>query len=604
MAAEQGQVAEVAQVAQVDPDDLAEVGNEGHEQWQLARLLLRMSWPLRWRLVLMIGLTLGRAASLAFVVFFLHDAIASLTPANGIIDYGAFVRAAGALLLCQLGAAVCQYLGDEAQRWFLSGVEVSTFEWAVSRLVLLPADYFRTRSLVKFVLHLDKLQLAVRAFLNAVTTVGTRCCVIGGIVIGIVTQAPLFAVIGLSALLVVTLIVWRRTRQLRALAREELRSDLGFIDRVLAIFSNLHDLHGFGLRERALEQFDDACATWTSRTLRMSRIQTGVAAWINIAGILILAAVLGGVLWLGNGAASALTAFAALGLLLEPLSEVVRINTVMQTKVAKLSDILQFNDGRLSERQQQSGLVELSEPITHLRLENVGYALKDVPILQGVSFDARQGEIIGIIGRSGAGKTTLANVLLRLLDPTEGRMLVNGTDARDISLASFWRQASAITQLPCRIEGTLAEEVSLVQPRATDADVVSVLKEAGIDSDLRSQCLESPHLHDAGAQTAWHTRSLQQRVEWARLWLRPAHLVVLDEPTSLCDPALEQRFLQSLLRRRRGWITFLISHRPATLAVCDRLIVVESGRVVAEGPRAEMLARWLPALEHEGALAG
>lgn len=588
---------------QIDPDDLVDDADSGSEERQLAKLLLRMSWPLKGRLAVMISLTLGRAGCMSFVVFYLHGAITSLTPANGPIDFTLFAWAAGCLLLFQLGAAICQYLGDEAQRWFLSGVEVSTFQWAVSRLVLLPADYFRTRSLLKFVLHLDKLQLAVRAFMNMITTVGTRVLVIGGIVIGVVAQSPMFALVGLTTLLAITFVVWRRTRKLRLLAREELRSDLGFIDRVLAIFSNLHDLHGLGLHDQALEQFDEACGTWTARSLRMSQIQTGVGAWINVSGILVLAGVLGGVLLLGHGAAGALTAFAALGMLLEPLSEVVRIKTVMQTKVAKLSDILQFNDGRLSERQQHSGQVELTEPITHLRLENVGYALQGVPILQGVNLEARQGEIIGLIGRSGAGKTTLANLILRLLDPTTGRVLVNGRDLNEISLSSFWRQASAITQVPCRVEGTIADEVSLVRPEASDAEVTGALEEAGIEPGLRHQHLDSEHLHDGG-QAMWHTRSLQQRVEWARIWLRPARLVVLDEPTSLCDPALEQRFLQSLLRRRGEWITFLISHRPATLAVCDRLIVIDAGRVVAEGPRGEMLGRWLPTLETEGARAG
>jgi len=589
--------------ATVEPDDLSDGPDSGSEEWQLIKLLVRMSWPLRGRLALMTLLTLGRAACLAFFVVFLDETIRSLGSAEG-TDYRGFILAAGALLLCQLGAAVCQYLGDESQRWFLAGVEFSTFQWAVSRLIMLPADYFRTRSLLKFVLHLDKLQLAVRAFMNMVTTVATRLVMIVGIVSAVVVQAPAFAAIGLSLLLIVTLLVWRRTRNLRMLAKEELRSDLGFIDRVLAIFTNMHDLQGMGLREKALEQFDEACGTWTARTLRMSRIQTSVAAYINVAGILILAVILGGALWLGSSAASALTAFASLGMLLEPLSELVRVKTTMQTKVAKLSDILQFNDGRLSERQQQSGNLQLNEPIARIELDGVGYALKDVPILQDISFRAEAGEIIGVIGRSGAGKTTLANVILRLLDPTSGRILVNGVDARELALPSFWAQASAITQVPCRLEGTIAEEVALVQPHATETEIIAALREAGIDPDLRHEKLDGKHLQENQGKTAWHTRSLQQRLEWARLWLRPARLVVLDEPTSLCDPALEQRFLQSLLQRRAGWITFLISHRPATLAVCDRLLVIEAGRLVAEGTRAEILARWLPTLEEEGARAG
>lgn len=568
---------------------------------RLAWLLVQIGWPFRYRLALTGLLAACRAGCLALLVFFLDHTLRRLDPE--ILQSAPlplFLAVAG-LLACQLGAAVCQYLSDETQRWFLAGVEVATFRWATERLLLLPADYFRTRSLVKFVLHLDKLQLAVRAFLSMVTTAATRLVVIVGVVSTVLVQAPLHAAIGLALLASLSFLAWQRMSRLRQLAREELRTDLGFIDRVLVIFSNLHDLHGLGLREQALSQFDEACSAWTARTLRMARIQAGGAAVINVLGIVLLALAVGVVLLTGAAAASAMTAFVSMTMLLEPLGELVRIQIAMQTKVAKLGDIFQFNEGRFSERRQHDAGTPLAEPITSLRLEQVGYELSGVPLLSEINLEARQGEIIGIIGRSGAGKTTLAHVILRLLDPTTGRILVNGRDAREISLASFWQQASAVTQVPVRLEGTLAEEVAWVYPQASPEAVIEALREAGIDPNLRHE-----HLDRLGERTTavWHTRSLQQRVEWARVWLRPASLVVFDEPTSLCDSALEQRFLHSLLQRRHRWITFLISHRPATLAVCDRLIVIDHGRIVAEGPRTQILARWLPTLEAEGVRAG
>lgn len=581
---------------QPDERDVAEASI-----WHLGLLLLRMSWPFRGRFLLTALLAAGRASCLALLVYSLDKTVQHVTPEALQQAPLHLLLAAAGVLACQLGAAVCQYFSDEAQRWFLAGVELATFRWAIDRLLLLPADYFRTRSLLKFVLHLDKLQLAVRAFLGMVTTAATRVLAIVGIVSTVLTRSPLYAVLGLSMLGLVSFLAWRRTSRLRQLAREELRTDLGFIDRTLAIFSNLHDLHGLGLRDQALSQFDEACSTWTARTLRMARIQSGGGAIISVIGIVLLAGVLGIALGMGGAAAGAITAFVAMTMLLEPLGELVRIHIAMQTKVAKLGDIFEFNEGRFNERRQHDGQIALAEPIISIRLENVAYELAGVPLLADVHLEARRGEIIGIIGRSGAGKTTLAHILLRLLDPTSGTYLINDKDSRHISLASFWSQTSAVTQIPVRLESTLAEEVAWVYPQAASQALEDALKEAGIDPQLRHEPLEELGQH---REAVWHTRSLQQRVEWARVWLRPASLVVFDEPTSLCDPTLEQRFLQSLLRRRHGWITFLISHRPATLAVCDRLIVVECGRIVAQGPRKQILAQWMPTLESEGVKAG
>jgi ABC-type multidrug transport system fused ATPase/permease subunit len=394
------------------------------------------------------------------------------------------------------------------------------------------------------------------------------------------------------------------------------------------MMANLGDLHNLGLREQSLADFDDTCRALMRRSMQIGNIQAGVGLWINVVGILLLAGLVGGGLWLGVSSASVLTSFAAMGMLLEPLSELVRARSSMHTKLARLGDLFQLID-RLRERQQEIGQEPLHGSLESLRFEKVSYRPHMTPflwsprryrkqatelqegdpavvgevIIREVSFEARRGEILGIIGRSGAGKSTLAHLALRLLDPTAGRILANDQDTAHLNLATYWKQASLVTQLTFQVEGSIAEEVRLVHPRAKEEELCRALDEAGIDATLRAANLDSDDLEDDGSQAAWHTRSLRQRTEWARLWLRPTRLVVLDEPTSLVDAAQEQRFVQSLLRHKKDWITLLISHRATTLAACDRLLVMEAGRIVAEGPRSEILPRWLPALLSEGALA-
>ncbi len=571
-----------------------------------ARVVAGLAWQFRVRLGLTLLVTVARMACLAGVVHFLHEAIDCLLNADT-RGPAAFAWAAGALLACQVCAAGLHFLADELHRWFMEGVEVASFQWAMRRLIWLPADYFRANSLPQFILRIEKLQMLVRGFLLSGFTMLAKGSAIVGVVAGILPRSLGLGGVGLGLLAVVAGLVLRRTGRLRQAAELEMGQDLRFMDHTLGIFTNVRDLHNYGLREQALRQFGDSCTVLAGYTLQVARLQARVGLWLNAAGIVLLASLVAVVLGLGTDAATALTCFAALGMILEPLSDVVRSHTAIQNRSAKIGELLELIEGlgdALGAAKQVAGR-RLDSPITHLRLEGVGYARDGVPILEGISFEARAGEIIGVVGRSGAGKTTLAHLILRLIEPTSGRLWINGVDAAELDPASFWRQVGCINQLNCQVGGTIRDEVTLARPEADEAEIRAALGEAGIDVDRCDEPIERDGWHESAGGPAWRTRSLQQRVQWARLWLKKASLVVLDEPTSLADPASEQRFVRGLVQRerRQDRITLLISHRPGTLAACDRLLVLDHGRLVDHGPRADILARWLPGIEPDWELA-
>ncbi len=562
---------------------------------RFVRVVAGLAWQFRLRLALTLLVTLARMACLAGVVHFLHEAIDALLSTSVAGGASAFAWAAGCLLACQVFAALCYYLADECNRWFMAGVEVASFQWAMQRLIWLPSDYFRGNSLPQFILRLEKLQMLVRGLLLSGFTILAKGSAIVGILAGIVPRSPALGSLGLIVLATVTAFVLRSTRRLRQAADLEMGQDLRFMDHTLGIFSNVRDLHNYGLREQALRQFGEFCTVLAGYTLQVAKLQARVGLWLNGAGIVLLAGLVAFVVGAGVAPAAALTCFAALGMILEPLSDVVRSHAAIQNRSAKLGELLELIE-RLGQEERGGADIPVCPPIESLRLENLGYDRDGVPILEDIRFEAKRGEIIGIVGRSGAGKTTLANLVLRLATSTRGRIYVNGIDASQLDPEAFWRQAGCITQIACRVNGTVREEVLLARPEANDEELRAALDEAGIDPQRLDEPLEADDWHQ-GSVPSWHTRSLQQRMQWARLVLRKASLVVLDEPTSLADPASEQRFVRGLRERGHDRITLVISHRPGTLAACDRLIVLDHGRVVDEGPRADVLARWLPRIE-------
>lgn len=565
---------------------------------QLLRVLIGFTWNLRPRMAALFSLTMLRAAALAASVYYLHASVAALVSVGEGHSLADALRPIGMLFVCQMADAVCQYLGEESQRWLLDGIEIASLRWVLKHIAYLPADYFRDQSLAKFVVQLEKLQFVVRGLFNGAMTVVTRGGAALGVVAGILPNSPTFALVGVAVVSSLTYTLWQRSLRMRNSVKEEFRVDVAFIDRVLGIFSNLRDIRNFRWQAEAVRQFSQSCQDLAARSLQVVKIHNMTGVWLNVLGLSSFVLLVGAQWWLIADLPTVVTCFASLCMLLPLFTEIVRALTTVQTRMARLEEWLE-NLQQLAARHQQQSRQALPQPIESIRLEDISLKCDKSTIINRVSVELRAGEVVGLIGRSGAGKTTLAQLLLRLIEPTEGRVLVNGVDLASVDEDSYWRHVTYVPQTPCRIGGTVAEEVRLARSDATEPELESALSAAGIPAAAALRPLDDEHWNDTGAELAWHTRGLQQRAEWARVLLRGAEIVVLDEPTSLTDPASERQFSQLLRERRAGRFTLIISHRPETLAACDRLLILKRGSIVGDGPRDAMLERWLPESQFE-----
>lgn len=228
-------------------------------------------------------------------------------------------------------------------------------------------------------------------------------------------------------------------------------------------------------------------------------------------------------------------------------------------------------------------------PVREIRFEDVSFTYPgaDRPALRGLTFTLRAGERVALVGPNGAGKSTLAALLLGLYEPTEGRILINGRDARAIPPPERWRHCSAIFQDFERYELTLAENLLLPErPAAIEA----VLRQSGLDRHMA-------HLPD-GLDTLlgrlWNGRELSlgqwQAVAIARALARRASLLVLDEPTSALDPRAEVEVYERVLAATREALVVMVSHRMGVCRLADRVLVLEGGRLVEEGTHGQLLA--------------
>ena len=225
-----------------------------------------------------------------------------------------------------------------------------------------------------------------------------------------------------------------------------------------------------------------------------------------------------------------------------------------------------------------------------IRFENVscGYQ-QDRPVLKNISFDVKPGELIAIVGRTGAGKTTLVSLIPRLLDPFAGRVVLDDTPLSEIQLNSLRKQVSVVLQDPFLLPLSIAENIAYGKPSATRAEIEAAAKAAMADEFV----LRLPDGYDTviGQRGATLSGGERQRIAIARALLKDAPVLILDEPTAQLDAETEAALLTALDRLIQNRTTFVIAHRLSTVRKAHRIFVVDSGELAEVGTHVELMSQ-------------
>jgi ATP-binding cassette, subfamily B, bacterial len=235
----------------------------------------------------------------------------------------------------------------------------------------------------------------------------------------------------------------------------------------------------------------------------------------------------------------------------------------------------------------QSSPTDGGKPLPRMRalaFENVSFGYRaERPVLANVSFEVKEGEAIGIIGPSGAGKSTLVQIVLQLRDPVSGRYLVNGVPAQEFSREDWNRRVSYVPQEPRLLHASVAENIRFFRDLDSEA-VQRAARLARIHEDIVSW----PDGYETivGPRADAVSGGQQQRICLARALAADPEVLVLDEPTSALDPHSETLIQESLTSLKSGLTLFIIAHRMSTLDMCDRVMVIVDGRLVAFDTRA------------------
>ncbi|MCS6946029.1 MAG: ABC transporter ATP-binding protein/permease [Steroidobacteraceae bacterium] len=226
-----------------------------------------------------------------------------------------------------------------------------------------------------------------------------------------------------------------------------------------------------------------------------------------------------------------------------------------------------------------------------LALDKVSYQYPgtDRPAVQNVTLELRAGETVALIGQSGSGKTTLANLILRTLAPTEGEIYLAGRPVSTLTAEQVRRHIALVPQDPYLFFGTIADNLRIAKPDATDAELEAACRAANIHEQILA--LPQRYATRVGERGYALSGGQVQRLAIARALLKDAPIVVLDEPTSQIDLETERVIHEALERLMRGKTVLLIAHRLSTVERADRIVVLGQGRILEAGAPREVLAR-------------
>jgi subfamily B ATP-binding cassette protein MsbA len=235
------------------------------------------------------------------------------------------------------------------------------------------------------------------------------------------------------------------------------------------------------------------------------------------------------------------------------------------------------------EVREREGAVPLAAGSATIRFRDVGfhYGGDGPATLANVSFEAHRGETIALVGPSGGGKTTILNLIPRFYDTTEGQVLIDGHDVRDVTLESLRGQIALVTQEPFLFDDTIAANIAYARPDAPAADIEAAARAAAAHDFIRS--LPEGYETGVGEAGARLSGGQRQRIAIARAFLKNAPILLLDEATSALDTESEAQVQAALKRLMAGRTTILIAHRLSTVRGADRIYVIDRGRIVETG---------------------
>ncbi|WP_342433684.1 ABC transporter ATP-binding protein [Neobacillus sp. FSL H8-0543] len=542
--------------------------------------------------------------TIVFIFIFFSSALTLLAPyligraidainlANGVVDFGILKIAIFILVVAFILEGVLTFL----QGWLMAGVSQrivkSLRDTLFRKLQKLPVSFFDQRTYGELMSRLSNdIDNVSNTISQSTTQLMSGVIVISGSLIMMLILSPILTVASLLTVPLVFLLtrmIAKRTGKLFKAQQVQLGKLNGHVEETI---SGIEVVKAFNHEEKVISEFEEINTELREVGLK-AQIWSGflmpIMNVINNLGFA-LVAVTGGILAVNNmitvGVIASFITYSRQ--FVRPLNDLANIFNILQSGVAGAERVFEILDEQEETSDIQEAVV-LENPKGHVVFENVSFGYRtDVPILKNVSFEANIGSSTALVGPTGAGKTTIVNLLTRFYDVTSGRILLDGRDIRDYTRDSLRRSFGFVLQDTYLFSGTILENIKYGKPEATEEEVIKAAKMANANPFIR----RLPNQYETVLAENGGNLSQGQRqlIAIARVILAKPSVLILDEATSSIDTRTEHHIQEALLTLMEGRTSFIIAHRLNTIRDADTIMVIDHGEIIEKGSHGRLL---------------
>ncbi len=438
----------------------------------------------------------------------------------------------------------------------------------------------------------NDVELLRSALTDAVASVMKDFTSLGVLVVVAFVMDWRLALIALVAFPLTVVPMLRLSRRLRRFTRKG-QITLGKLATILQeTIQGNRVVKAFGMEDYEIRRFDEESTRLVGLYMRAARIKAFVTPMMEVLASFGIA----GVVWVGGQSVMAggrtpgsfMAFLTAMLLLYDPFKGLTKTNNVVQQGLAAAGRIFEMLD-EPSDVVEKPGARVLGGFADAIRFENVSFRYEAEPVLREIRLEIRRGEAVALVGRSGGGKSTLADLIPRFYDVTSGRLTIDGQDVRDLTLASLRAQIALVTQFTFLFNDTVRSNIAYGDVGTSMERIEAAARAANAHGFIEAL----PQGYDTviGELGVKLSGGQRQRLAIARALLKNAPILVLDEATSALDNESERLVQEAIERLMAGRTTLVIAHRLSTIRHADRIAVLERGRIIEEGTHDDLIAR-------------